>query len=215
MLYEKEEPPITFMDDNALKECLNSFYVLKLSIEMPYYQGGHNIWLKLYYQVLKLYSKHSHISAKTVSSTFLILCCLGGCGSAAPGERQSHPVTATLKWPLETEGYLYLFLSSTTALSSSPTVQTDEKQQVLISLSLYWHTLSSQATPLISTINPWEKRCQNSIREQLHWFPILKEHLVHVLADGCVCYSWSLAPSRLERRPVSFTVSTVMLTKAL
>jgi hypothetical protein len=27
--------------------------------------------------------------------------------------------------------------------------------------------------------------------------------LVHVLADGCVCYSWSLAPSRPERRPWS------------
>jgi hypothetical protein len=51
-------------------------------------------------------------------------------------------------------------------------------------------------------INPWEKRCQNSIREQLHWFPISEEHLVHVLASGCVCYSWSFAPSRLEHRPV-------------
>jgi hypothetical protein len=25
-------------------------------------------------------------------------------------------------------------------------------------------------------INPWEKMCQNSIREQLHGFPISKEH---------------------------------------
>jgi hypothetical protein len=43
MLYGKEEPTITFMDNNALKEGLNSFYVLKLSMETPYYQGGHNI----------------------------------------------------------------------------------------------------------------------------------------------------------------------------
>jgi hypothetical protein len=43
MLYGKEEPLITFMDGNALKEGLNSFYVLKLSIGMPYYQGGYNI----------------------------------------------------------------------------------------------------------------------------------------------------------------------------
>jgi hypothetical protein len=28
MSYEKEEPPITFMDGNALKEGLNSFFVL-------------------------------------------------------------------------------------------------------------------------------------------------------------------------------------------
>jgi hypothetical protein len=52
-------------------------------------------------------------------------------------------------------------------------------------------------------INPWEKRWQNSIREQLHWFPILKEHLVLVLVSGCVCYSWSFAPSQLKRRLVS------------
>ena len=33
--------------------------------------------------------------------------------------------------------------------------------------------------------------------------PNSKKHLVHVLAGGCVCYSLSLAPSRLERRPVN------------
>jgi hypothetical protein len=53
------------------------------------------------------------------------------------------------------------------------------------------------------TINPWEKMCQNLIREQFYWFPKFKEHLVHVLAGGCVCYSWSFAPSRRERRPMS------------
>jgi hypothetical protein len=64
MLYEKEEPPITFIDSNTLKEDLNSFYVLNLSIGMSYYQRGHNIWLKLCDHVLKLYSKHPHTSAK-------------------------------------------------------------------------------------------------------------------------------------------------------
>jgi hypothetical protein len=39
MLYGKEEPPTTFMDNNVLKEDLNSFYVLELSIGMMYYQG--------------------------------------------------------------------------------------------------------------------------------------------------------------------------------
>jgi hypothetical protein len=53
------------------------------------------------------------------------------------------------------------------------------------------------------SINPWEKKVPKVIREQIHWFPKPKEHLVHVLADGCVCYSWSFAPSRLERCPVS------------
>jgi hypothetical protein len=43
MVYGKEEPPITFMNGNMLKDGLNSFYVLKLSIGMSYYQGGHNI----------------------------------------------------------------------------------------------------------------------------------------------------------------------------
>jgi aryl carrier-like protein len=43
MLYGKEEPPITFMDDNVLKEGLDSIYVLNLSIGMSYYQGGHHL----------------------------------------------------------------------------------------------------------------------------------------------------------------------------
>jgi hypothetical protein len=77
---------ITFLNGNALKEGLNSFYVLKLSIGIPYYQGEHNIWLKLCYQVLKSYSKYPYTSARIVSSTFLTFCCLGGCDSVAPGD---------------------------------------------------------------------------------------------------------------------------------
>jgi hypothetical protein len=40
MLYGKEDPPITFMDGNMLKEGLNSFFVLNSSIGKLYYQGG-------------------------------------------------------------------------------------------------------------------------------------------------------------------------------
>ena len=58
-------------------------------------------------------------------------------------------------------------------------------------------------------INPWGKRVPNSIREQLHWFSNSKEHLVHVLASGCVCYSWSLAPSRLKHRPLNLPTCVV------
>ena len=64
-------------------------------------------------------------------------------------------------------------------------------------------TLSSQAFSLDSPMNPWEKKVPNSIREQILWFPNSKEHLVHVLAGGCVYYSWSFAPSRLEHHPWS------------
>ena len=58
-------------------------------------------------------------------------------------------------------------------------------------------------------INAWEKKIPNSIREQIHWFPTSKEHLVHVLVGGCICYSWSLAPSRLECRPWSLPTCVV------
>ena len=72
-----------------------------------------------------------------------------------------------------------------------------------LSLSLSIVDLKPSSKSIDFPINPWGKRVQNLIREQLHWFPNSKDHLVHVLVDGCVCYSWSLAPSRLEHRPVS------------
>ena len=91
----------------------------------------------------------------------------------------------------EAGGYLYFSLSSITSLSSFPTVQTDENQQVLIfSLSLlHWCPSSSQAFPLTSPSILEKKKVSKVIREQLHRFPKPKEHLVHVLAGGCVCYS--------------------------
>ena len=67
-----------------------------------------------------------------------------------------------------------------------------------LSLSLSIVDLKPSSKSIDFPINPWGKRVQNLIREQLHWFPNCKEHLVHVLAGGCVCYSWSLAPSQLE-----------------
>jgi hypothetical protein len=90
MLYEKEEPPITFMDGNALKEGLKSFYILKLSIGKSYYQR--DIWLKLCDQVLKSLLKtcshlcqdsqlnHSHLFAALVGAAVPHL----ERGSAAP-----------------------------------------------------------------------------------------------------------------------------------
>jgi hypothetical protein len=90
MLYGKEEPSINFMDGNVLKEGLNSFYVLNLSIGKLYYQRGYNIWLKLCDQVLKSYTKYPHTSTKIVSSTIPSCCCFGECGNATPGVRQCH-----------------------------------------------------------------------------------------------------------------------------
>ena len=87
-------------------------------------------------------------------------------------------------------------------LSSSSPSYSDQRIAVQCSLSLSSiGALKVSSFPFYFPINPWEKKVPNSIREQIHCFPISKEHLVHVLAGGCVGYSWSLAPSRLERRP--------------
>ena len=78
-------------------------------------------------------------------------------------------------------------------------------KEKMSSLSPSISDLEPSSKSIDFSINPWEKRIQNSIREQLHWFSISKEHLVHVLAGGCVCYSWSWASSWLERRPMSLS----------
>jgi hypothetical protein len=160
MLYGKKDPPITFMDSNALKQGLNSFFVLNLSIGKSYYQGGHNIWLKLCDQVLKSCTKHPHTSTKIANSTIPSCCYFRGCGNAA------------LKWPLRARGYLYFSLSSPT-FTSSPTVHlTLDRPEPSLSLPPMAHLeLSSnsidesqkKATPLISP---------SILREQLHWLPI-------------------------------------------
>jgi hypothetical protein len=124
---------------------------LKLSIGMPYYQGGHNIWLKIVWpsaQILLKTSSHLCQDSQLNLSHLLLSWWVRQCCTWR--EVVPHPSTAALKWPLGGRGYLYLSLSFTMALSSSPMAQTDEKQTRALSLFLHWHTLSSQATPLIS-----------------------------------------------------------------
>jgi hypothetical protein len=114
--------------------------------------------------LLKFYSKHPHTSAKTVSSTFSIFAVL--VGAAVPHLERG---IAALKWPLEGKGYLYLSLSFTTALSSSPTAQFDRiAASAHLSPPLVLFKLPN--IPCDFTIKTWEKRLQNSIRE-IHWFP--------------------------------------------
>jgi hypothetical protein len=48
---------------------LISFYLLNLSIGKAILERGHYNWLKVCNQVLNLYTKHPHTSAKTASST--------------------------------------------------------------------------------------------------------------------------------------------------
>ena len=107
-----------------------------------------------------------------------------------------------LKWPLGVGGiYTLPFLPNCT-LPLLPHFNTSKIEPEL-SLSPFIVDLKPPSKSIDFPINPWGKRIQNSIREQLHWFPNSKEHLVNVLASGCVCYSWSLAPGRLERHPWS------------
>jgi hypothetical protein len=47
MLYGKEEPPITFMDDNSLEEGLNSFYVLKIEYRKTILSRGMQLLVKI------------------------------------------------------------------------------------------------------------------------------------------------------------------------
>ena len=107
-----------------------------------------------------------------------------------------------LKWPLGAGGIYTLPLPPQWLSASSSSLQLIPNRKEPLSLSLHFD-LEPSSKSIEFPINPWEKRVQNSIREQLHWFLNSKEHLVHVLASGCVCYSWSLTPSRLERRPWS------------
>jgi hypothetical protein len=47
MLYEKEEPPITLMNGNTLKEGLNSFYVLKIEYRIVVLSRGMQLLVKI------------------------------------------------------------------------------------------------------------------------------------------------------------------------
>jgi hypothetical protein len=182
------------MDGNTLREGLNFFYVLKLSIGKSYYQGGHNIWLKLLWpsaRILLKTSSHLHQDSQLNHSQFLLIWWVRQCA---------------LKWPLQTEGiYTFHVLPIVHFFFSNGSL--DTRLTRAFSLFLHWHTLSSQATSLISPSILERKGGKTQLeREQLHWFLISKEHLVYVLAASCVCYSWSFAPSRLERHPVSLPI---------
>jgi hypothetical protein len=58
MVHEMEEPPITKGDGIKLKRRFISFYILKLSIGMSYYKGGHNKLANMCNQVLNLIHIH-------------------------------------------------------------------------------------------------------------------------------------------------------------
>jgi len=160
--------------------------------------------------MLNLYTKYPHTSAKTANLTTpspMLSCWVWQCCTwreAVPhrGTTALRAVVPHLSNRWEAGGYLYFSLSSITSLSSSPTVQTNENQQVLISSLLHWCPSSSQAFPLTSPSILERKRCQKWLESSSTDFQSL-EHLVHVLAGGCACYSWSLAPSQLEHHPVS------------
>jgi hypothetical protein len=144
-----------------------------------------------------LHKTSSHFSQDSQlnnSFTFAVLL-----GAAVPHLERG---TATLKWPLEGREYLYFLCPPPTALLLPHSFSSTEQSWCSSSLS---SIVASQALKHSSdsTIKSWDKRQQNSSRELIHWFPKSKEHFVHVLADGCVRYSWSLAPSRLERCSVS------------
>ena len=141
MSHGKEEPPITNKDGIALKGVLNSFVFWNWVWEKLYYKGGHYNWLKVCNQLLNLYTKHPHTSAKIANLTTLsplLSCWVRQCRIWR--EALPHCSTAALRATLphlsnrwEAGGYLYFFLSSIMSLSPSSTVQTDENQQVLIS----------------------------------------------------------------------------------
>jgi hypothetical protein len=129
MLYKTEEPPITKGDDIKLKRRFISFYILKLSIGMPYYKGGHNKLAKVCNQMLNLTYILS-CSAKTSSSTsFNSL--LSGVVSQCHTWREA---LLQLNWPLGVGGYLYPSNGS----SYSLIIQFDQSSSWLFLSLLHW-----------------------------------------------------------------------------
>ena len=98
MLHGKEEPPITIKDGIALKRVLNSFVFWNWVWEKSYYKGGHYNWLKVCNQMLNLYTKHPHTSAKTANLTTpspLLSCWVRQCRTWR--EALPHRGTTTLR----------------------------------------------------------------------------------------------------------------------
>ena len=108
-----------------------------------------------------------------------ISCCLAWCGSAAPEARLCHSAAQPQIGRSTTATYLTvgsrggIYTSSLPSQWSSSSVDHSVRPEQLLahSLSSPLVTLSSQAFLCDFSINPWEKRLQNSIREQIHWFP--------------------------------------------
>jgi hypothetical protein len=154
------------------------FYILNLSIGMPYYKGDIINLLNCATKCSILYTYILICSAKTaIYSLFSPL--LSGlvrqchtwreaqllCSTTAVEPRHCHDLTDHWRWrvfiplPLPSNG------SSSTSAHSVRSEQTCAH-----SLSSPLVTLSSQAFLCDFPINPWEKRLQNSIRQQIHWF---------------------------------------------
>ena len=204
-----KEPPITNVDGFKLKRGLNVLYFEFEYRKMRTIKGGTMVKLICATKCSNIYMHHQINSQESLHFT-LTLAVLRGAAlphlkrdtTAVRHSRTWATALTWLKWPLGAGGYLYPSPSSPTALCLFFLTLARSKQKgASLSPSIVDLEPSSKSTDF--PINLWEKRVQNSTREQLHWFLNFKEHLVHVLTDGCVCYSWILAPSRLERRPWS------------
>jgi hypothetical protein len=156
MLYGKEEPLITFMDGNALKEGLNSFYVFKIEYRNIVLPRGTQHMVKIVLpsaQTLHKISLHlcqdsqlnlSHL----VLSWWVRQCCTWR-------EAVPHPGTTALSVALPhlsdrwEAGGIYTFPCPPQRLSLLLQRFRPTKNRPELSFFLHWHTLSSQATPLI------------------------------------------------------------------
>ena len=173
-----EEPPITNNDGIKLKGGLNSF-IFRMSIRMSYYKREHNKLVKVCNQVLNLIHIHPHLLSQDnhLFTVFTFVIWPGVAvlhlkrGTAAERHYCSWAtVLPRHNWPLGWGVFIPLTLPSNGS-SSTSTLQTDAQLLIYCSLSSPLVTLSSQAFLCDFSINPWEKRLQNSIREQIHWFP--------------------------------------------
>jgi hypothetical protein len=190
MLYGTKEPPVTFMNGNALKEGLNLFYVLKIEYRNVVLSRGTQHLVKIIWPSAQNLTQNILTPPpRQPAQPFYLVAVL--VSAAVPHLSDRYGQGVFILFPILPNVHFFfsngsLNIRLTKALSLPPLAHLE---------------LPSDSIDFL--INPWEKRCQNSIKDQLHWFSITKEHLVHVLTDGCVCYSWSFTPTWLQRRLVS------------
>ena len=150
-------------------------------------------------QSAQTYTCILRFTAKTVYTSLLPLlsCVVQHCHTWREALPHLSRSTAATKVTVGADGVFIpiIFLPNISLLA--PAHSSSSKIEKELSLSPSIIGLKPPSKSIDFPINPWGKRVQNSIREQLHWFSNFKKHLVHVLADGSVCYSWSLAPSQL------------------